>query len=362
MIILTDEFFRAINGYDVTEKGRILDGINKLRLDNNLGRGARKKGSPYKYFDAAGKDRQLKFYQDGENYIITDIWTHDSDKRSQSPSGKRRAMSLDMKKSPPSLGFSKKDFEILQSAFSIPEKLSEQDYFDEISRVIYPKFKWLGDRVASDLWEKLGVRLYPHLAQKVHIGIDPVVWLAFTRSTDDYESQAQLTFHLGIGECIHEAKDHTWHFCTKLAIFRENPDTRRILANVKNHTETALQTIKKYIGKLHSTYEIQFHEKKTEPPFKFSAHYEKGYLDFLIGYPDPDLLKKGFFALSFNRFQNYYDNNVSDSFSNLEWVAKYMIKEFSTLMNLYFWFSEDDPLKRIEEYKKRKIIFDKNSS
>jgi hypothetical protein len=363
MIILHDEFFRVIDKYPVDLKGRILEAAIKLTKNKKLGRGVRKKGTPEdRYFDAAGKKYQLKFYQDGEDYIITDIWTHDIDKRSQTQSGQGRTTPAVRQHHPLHLGFSKKDFEILQSAFNIPEKLSEEDYFNLISRTTYPKLKWLGDRVAADLWSKLGIRLYPQLAEKGDIGRDPVVWLAFTRSEDHYESQVQLTFHLGIGECIHEAKDRRCHFCTKLALFHNKPDTRRFWANVKNHPETAIQTIKKYTMKLPPTYEIQFYRKKTEPPEKFSARSERDYLEVLVDYLNPDYIKKGFFGLNFNRYHHYYDDNVADCFSDLEWVASYLIREFSDLMYLYFWFSADDPLKKIEEYKKRKIAFDNTLS
>jgi hypothetical protein len=264
------------------------------------------------------------------------------------------------------MGFSKEDFDALQSAFKIPKGLTEGQYFDLLNERIYPKFRWLAERVQHDLSKELGVDLCPQLADKGDIGKDPVVWLAFVKSlTSHYENQSQLTLHLGIGECIHETIDHTPHFCLKVATFHDKPDSRRFWNNVARDREKAIDAIVKYTKKLGPAYEIRLYQNKLEKPLVHSAYLAKTdreIIELLLEYMSPDSIKKGFFGFSFNRYYNFYENNVKEQFSDIEWIAKEMVREFSKLMYLYFWFSEDNPTARIEEYKEKKMAFDDRMS
>jgi hypothetical protein len=365
MIILSDDFLRDIKRYPVDFKGRVLDAIYQLSANPTLRRGTRKKGSRL-FFDAVGKKWQLSYeVTDGGDLYLFPLWTHDMSV-AQKKSGIEIGGFIPGKKAPFDKGFSGTDFDVLKSAFDVPDKVSEEQYFKNLSETIYPKLAWLGGRVQDDLSKELGVNLYAQLADKGNIGSDPVVWVAFVKSMESpHVNQSQLTFHLGIGECIHESKDRSPHFCIKTATFRDKPDSRRFWKNISRDRQRAIEAITKSIRMLGSSYEIRFYQEKRERPIIQSARLDKNdreTVELLLEYMCPESLKKDFFGFSFNKYYDFHDKRVAEGFSDMEYVARELVREFSKLMYLYFWFSEDDPMSKIAEYKERQIALDNRRS
>jgi uncharacterized protein YktB (UPF0637 family) len=360
MIIIDKRFTKDLkrHNFDLINKGRVLDAICVLLDDPDLGRGIRKKGANY-FFDAIGKKWQLNFNLSDGNIHLLNLWDHD-----KGIDNKKSSRRLE-KDSPKNLnvtngvvGFSAEDFRTLEWAFQIPDQISEKEYFQKIYDQIFPKFDSIGKNISFRLYEELGVRLFPHKSEMGDIGKGPVTWLAFTRSRDEhYQNYAQLTLHLGIGDCTHETNDFNSHFCIKLAVFHDKHDTRAFWRNLQKNPN-AITLIKKYARKLNESYEMRFYRRKRKPPMIFPTHTnDETYSDVFIDLMNPESISEDFFGFSFSRYYPFYENDNQEKFSNMQWVEAEIVNEFADLMYLYFMFADDDPIQRIHKYKQRKIPF-----
>jgi uncharacterized protein YktB (UPF0637 family) len=363
MIIISRKFTKDLkrHNFDLINKGRVLDAICELLDEPDLGRGIRKKGANY-FFDAIGKKWQLNFDLSDGNIHLLNLWHHDKGIDNKKSSKKRKKYSpKKLNVTNAVVGFSEEDFEILNLAFESQNETEIKNYFEKIREQIFPKFDDLGSRVHSRLEKDLGVRLFPHKAEMANILNYPVVWLAFTGSEDDhYENHSQLTFHLGIDDCIHEPTTYQYHFCIKLAVFHDRIDNKIFHTNLKNHSDL----ITKYIRKLGRPYSMRFYRKREKPPEDLLPVFHRSSDDYLkfLKLLRPDSIAKGFYGFSFSRNYIYHESPNRENFSDIAWVEDEMVTEFSKLMNLYIMFSQNDPLGKIEDYQKWKKQFNDRKS
>jgi len=357
MICLRPSFIDASIRCGQALQGKIFKAIRKLEKGHKSGYG----------LESVENSNKLYFYKiDGQNRIVlelgkkrefflTDIWDH----KGKSYKLKK---AMDIIDSPIKVatetgsGFSTADFKTLELAFEAQDQIGIDRYFEKIREQIFPTFKILGRGVSARLEEDLGVILFPRKAEKANILNHPVVWLAFIGAEQGhYENHSQLTFHLGIGDCIHETTRHSRHFCIKLAVFHDRIDNKTFYTNSYNYPYEII----KYARKLDKSYEISFFRKRGRPPVRIlPSHMNEDGYDEVMELLSQKSLAKGFYGFSFSRDYPYYDESNEENFSNITWVEDEIVNEFSNLMYLYFMFSENDPLARIETYKKRKIDFD----
>ena len=360
MICLRRSFINAATKCGQTLQGRLFKTMQKLERGYKSGYGLEAvEGSNKLYFYKIDEKNRMVI-ELGENgeFFLFDIWDHEDKSFNLK---KRDDMQPSVSEMPrgTGIGFSPEDFRILDCAFKIPGQISEKQYFEKICDQIFPKFDFIAKNISSRLYEELGVRLFPHKAEMGDIGKGPVTWLAFTRSNDEhYQNYAQLTLHLGIGDCTHETSNFDKHFCIKLAVFHDKHDIRAFWRNLENHPD-AIDLMKKYARKLNRLYEMKFYRRKKNPPIVFPTHTnDDTYTEVFVDLMSPESISEDFFGFSFSRYYPYYENRNQEKFSDIKWVEDEIINEFSDLMYLYFMFSDDAPIQKIEHYKKRKIDFD----
>jgi uncharacterized protein YktB (UPF0637 family) len=366
MIHIDKNFIRALkrHKFDLNNKGRVLDAICKLLENPNSGRGIRKKGETF-FFDAIGRKWQLDFDLLNDGIHLIDIWDHDTGINYQTKSKKSKSNGTRKENAVsnlPGRGFSAKDFETLDLAFEAQDVIGIEHYFEEICEQIFPTFGSLGRNVCKRIKKDLGIEFFYHKAEKADILNHPVVWLAFNRSKEGYyEHHAQLTFHLGIGDCIHNTTNHRYrHFSIKLAVFFDKIDNKKFYRNFENYPDKIMKYAKK---KLDGSYKMRFYRKRGGlPQDEFRIHMKEAKYLEVKKLMSPESIAKGFYGFSISKEYPYYEDSNAENFLNLTWVEGEIVNEFSNLMYLYFMFSEHDPLKKIEGYKKWKIAFDDKKS
>jgi uncharacterized protein YktB (UPF0637 family) len=366
MILIDTDFIKDLkrHKFNSKDKGQVLDAICKLLENPDSGRGIRKKGNDF-YFDAIGKKWQLHFDKLNGDIHLIDIWDHNmganyqtTEKTRNSHSTKKTNVAI----SPPGTGFSSRDFDTLNLAFKAQDEIGIKDYFKKICEQIFPKFESLAQKVSNRLNADLGVKLFGHKAEMADILNHPVVWLAFINAEDGYyEHHAQLTFHLGIGDCIHKTTNHQYpHFCIKLAVFFDKIDNKKFYRNFENYPDKIRKYAKK---KLDGSYKMRFYQTRGGRPYKeFPVHMKEAKYSEVKNLMSPESIAKGFYGFSISKEYPYREGSNAENFSNLTWVEGEIVNEFSNLMYLYFMFSEHDPLQKIEDYKKWKIPFDDKKS
>ncbi|MBW2066872.1 MAG: DUF1054 family protein [Deltaproteobacteria bacterium] len=365
MIILTDSFVKRVRKLrDNKFKAQVLDTICELGFMDGKDRKAHLKrieGLPnnlkrYEYRKDGQNRTELETH--GTDFYLIDILDHsDQDfQRERNPISRQPIVKI---RDSRAQGFATEDFEALKAAFEIPDKITEDQYFERLSEQIYPKFGQLAQTVPVRIEKEFGVRLFPHLAEGRDVGRDPVVWLAFTDSkSGHYANYCQLTLQIGLGDCLHEPiQDTSEHFSIKLAVFGDKQDIRRFWMNVDGDLET-LEKIKKYARKLDRSYKMKFYRKKKDLPVVFPANTNDDDYLKVIDMLNPESIDEGFFGFSFSKDYRYYEDSNAQRFADIKWVENEIVNEFSKLMYLYFIFSKDDPMAEIESYKERKIQFD----
>ena len=365
MILIDTNFIKDLerHKFNLKDKGQVLDAICNLSETPDLGRGIRKKGDTL-FFDAIGTKWQLNFDISNNDIYLIDIWDHD---KAIDNKKKGKKLNTHYKKNQKAAilsdgrGFSREDFEVLNLAFAAQDEIKIEQYFEKICEKIFPKFESLGQKVSNRLEKDLGIKLFAHKAEMPDILNHPVVWLAFIKSKDGhYEHHAQLTFHLGIGDCIHETTNPQYHFSIKLAVFFDKIDNKRFYRNFENYPDEIRKYAKK---KLDGSYKMRFYRSRSGLPHKeFPIHMkEKKYLEVkqLLA---PDSVAKGFYGFSISKDYPYFEDSNEENFSNISWIEDEIVNEFSNLMYLYYMFSERDPLKKIKRYKEKKMAFDDKRS